>query len=67
MPERARQIRQRAHLLFLRDNPAPVLALDSTFLDRGPPRQLTVTEDVRRSYYERAERELIAEGKIKPA
>jgi hypothetical protein len=65
MPERMRQIRQRAHALFRAENSSPALVLDSACAEFGVTGRSAVSEDVRRSYYERAEQELIHEGKIK--
>lgn len=66
MPERIRRIRHRAHALFRRENNSPVIILDSTFIEDIPGGRIAVTDEVRRSYYQRAEQELLNEGKIKP-
>jgi hypothetical protein len=66
MPQRMRLIRHRAYTLFRQENPSHHIILDSTSPDDGGPGRLAVTEAVRKSYYERAEQELIIEGKISP-
>jgi hypothetical protein len=66
MPERTRRIRHRAHALFRKENTSPIVILDSTYVEGGVAGHMLVTEEVRRSYYERAEQELLSEGKIKP-
>jgi hypothetical protein len=66
MPERIRRIRHRAHALFRKENSSPIVILDSTYVEGGVAGRMLVTEEVRRSYYERAEQELLSEGKIKP-
>lgn len=64
MPERMRLIRHRANVIFQRENDSPHLNLDIT--ESGSVGKLAVSEQFRRTYYERAEQELLTEGKIKP-
>jgi hypothetical protein len=61
-----RVIRHRAHITFCQENPSHHMILDSTSPEDGGPGRLAVTETVRKSYYERAERALIIEGKNSP-
>jgi hypothetical protein len=61
-----RRIRQRTHVLFRKENSSLVINLDSTYVEGGVAGRMLVTEEVRRSYYQRAEQELLSEGKILP-
>ena len=60
MSERTRIIRNRAHLLFNRENSSPQVTLDNALVDNGMGR-FAVSEELRKMYYRRAEGELIAE------
>lgn len=53
---------KRANQLFARENRVPGMELDAAFHERGTTMLTAVTQDVRDSYYARAEAELIAEG-----
>ena len=64
MSERSRLIRSRAESLFRRENAVPLLSLESIPHSGLASWRIPVAENVRKTYFKRAEEELITEGRI---